>query len=86
MMPFTPVSESLLDREWMAVDYQVLKMALVPDPAHKLEEQWRALIVMAQAIVDRDGAWTRALILGDDAFKAGNSKSNVLYWIATRPS
>ncbi len=40
-------------------------------------------IAMEQAVIDKDSAWTAAQSLTE--FDDGNSKTNTLYWIATRP-
>lgn len=83
MLPFTPISEALLDRTWMLTDWEVLKSALTAVP--KMTDEWRAYVISAQAIVDREAAWKLALFLNDESFKAGNCRSCTYYWIATRP-
>ena len=40
-------------------------------------------MTMDEAIVDSSDAWSQAQ--GYTLFHAGNSKTNMLYWIATRP-
>jgi len=78
MLPFLPISEELLRPEWIAEEYPVLA-----ESASSADESWRGFIIMANAILDPEGAWedAKSLITYDD----GNSKSNTLYWIATRP-
>jgi hypothetical protein len=45
--------------------------------------QWAGYMYMAQAIVDPDSAWESLTAL--NIFDSGNSKTNALYWAATRP-
>jgi endo-1,3(4)-beta-glucanase len=40
-------------------------------------------MTMAKAVIDPSTAWTEARPLG--SYDDGNSKTNTLYWIATRP-
>ena len=47
------------------------------------DEAWRGYIIMAHAIIDREAAWNEAMQL--TSYDDGNTKSNTLYWIATRP-
>ena len=47
------------------------------------DEAWRGYIIMAHAIIDKEAAWNEALQL--TSYDNGNTKSNTLYWIATRP-
>lgn len=46
-------------------------------------QSWKGLIYMSQAISDPASAWTNAQTL--TAYDSGNSPTNTLYWIATRP-
>ena len=48
------------------------------------DDNWRGYVIMDLAIIDPVEAWASvdALKTYDD----GNSKTNTLYWIATRPS
>lgn len=78
MLPFVPVSEDLLRREWIEEEYPVLVEAF-----NTATEGWRGYIIMAHAIIDKVAAWTEAEQL--NLFDDGNTKSNTLYWIATRP-
>ena len=82
MLPFMLMTELLLPAGWITEEYPVLATALTrPEPA--LIEGWKGFIVMAHAIIDPATAWqeAQALIGYDD----GNTRTNTLYWIATRP-
>jgi len=83
MLPFTPVSSLYLaPAAWVRADYMVLKEALT---RKDLKEEWKAYILEFWAIVDREAAWERATFLKDTAFLGGNSRSNLYWWIASRP-
>ncbi|MEO0605568.1 MAG: glycosyl hydrolase, partial [Myxococcota bacterium] len=79
-LPFTPMSELLLRPDWMAEAYPVASSGLgAPD----ILEGWRGFIIMARGIDAPDVAWNAAQSL--NAYDNGNSRTNTLYWIATRP-
>ena len=46
-------------------------------------EGWKGYIYMAHAIIDKISAWNEVNTLNE--FDSGNSKTNTLYWVATRP-
>uniref|UniRef100_A0A7S4BMV7 glucan endo-1,3-beta-D-glucosidase n=1 Tax=Chrysotila carterae TaxID=13221 RepID=A0A7S4BMV7_CHRCT len=79
MIPFTPISQDLLPESWISTAFDVFKGAIAT-----ASEDWRALLIMAWAIIDADAAWDAAVAL--KAFDSGNSRANMLYWIATRCS
>ena len=81
-LPFTPVTERLLDPAWMPQAYPVVAEALTRD-APPLAEGWRGFLVMARAIFETDEAWDDARTLR--GYDDGNSETNTLWWIATRP-
>lgn len=78
-MPVTPITELWLRPEWLADTQTVWGPAM--DTA---TEQWRGILLMMAAINQPADAWKNANLL--TLFDNGNSKTNVLYWIATRPS
>lgn len=80
MLPFTPISEELLEYEWIVEEYPVLSQAL-NDP--NLSEGWKGFIVMAHAVIDPDAAWLEGLAL--EGYDDGNTETNTLHWLATRP-
>ena len=82
MLPFIPISEELLREEWIREEYEVLRSAYSrPDPP--LSEAWKGYIVMAHAVIDPQAAYSEALALS--GYDDGNTKSNTLWWISTRP-
>merc|ERR1712181_187101 len=44
---------------------------------------WKGYVIMAHAIIDPEAAWAEAQQL--TSYDDGNTKSNTLYWIGTRP-
>jgi endo-1,3(4)-beta-glucanase len=79
LLPFTPVSEALLGRAWVAEQYPVLAQALGPN----VEQGWKGFVHLEHAILDKDAAWREVNAL--TGFDDGNTKTNALYWVATRP-
>jgi endo-1,3(4)-beta-glucanase len=79
MLPFTPITEELLRRHWVEEEYPVVSKAL----SGKIEDGWKGFLYMEHAIIDKEAAWQEAQTL--TGFDDGNSRTNTLYWIATRP-
>ena len=77
MLPFTPITEQLLDPVWMEESY--------PDFSSNLAAAgtWANFICMGRGVFDPDGAWTMAQ--GLSSWDNGNTLANTLYWLATRP-
>ncbi len=78
MIPFTPVSEELLASTWVAAT----KGQFLAAAASISEPGWQSFMVMAEAIVDPDAA--RPKLEAFSTFDDGNSRTNTLYWAATR--
>lgn len=53
--------------------------------AGALQPEWKALILAVHALLDRDTAWSELLAHQQQGFGSGNSRSNSLYWAASRP-
>eukprot|EP00595_Chromulina_sp_UTEXLB2642_P000252 CAMPEP_0196762572 /NCGR_PEP_ID=MMETSP1095-20130614/2279_1 /TAXON_ID=96789 ORGANISM="Chromulina nebulosa, Strain UTEXLB2642" /NCGR_SAMPLE_ID=MMETSP1095 /ASSEMBLY_ACC=CAM_ASM_000446 /LENGTH=448 /DNA_ID=CAMNT_0042113835 /DNA_START=1227 /DNA_END=2573 /DNA_ORIENTATION=+ len=49
-----------------------------------VQDEWRAFIYVDHAVVDRDAAWEEIRVT--NGFGPGNSKTNCLYWAASRPA
>jgi len=80
MLPFTPISEELLEPAWIDEEYPVLVTAL-DNPS--IGQGWRGFIYMAHAVIDPAAAWNECQTL--TAYDDGNTQTNTLYWLATRP-
>jgi hypothetical protein len=52
-------------------------------PLDSMDDEWKYVILGVYAFVDRDDAWRR--IMGQAYFGPGGSRTNALYWAASRP-
>lgn len=85
MLPFTPISHELLDRDWIKKAHPIMERSLAPGEG-SAGGGWRTFIYMAQAVLDTKRAYES--LLKDDLGKVmddGNTWSNTLYWLATQP-
>lgn len=82
MIPFVPISGRLLTKEWMS---KVMKRIGYLLGDSEVEPSWRGYIYMAMAVVNKEAAWNGFKCL-EGKPDLGNSVTNALYWIATRPS
>ena len=78
MSPFTPITEELLPFSWITEEYPILSTAI-----GTASEGWKGFIYMAHAVIDPETSWNEGLTLLD--YDDGNTKTNTLYWLATRP-
>ncbi|KYF54174.1 hypothetical protein BE08_13360 [Sorangium cellulosum] len=78
MLPITPISESLLSKKWIQDAWPAMS-----DVAQTAEDPWKAFLIAAHAVVDKEAAWEEAQELVD--LDDGLSRTALLYWIATRP-
>jgi endo-1,3(4)-beta-glucanase len=78
MLPYTPASEALLSPAWITDAWSTMVAKTTGAP-----QEWAGLLTMAHATVARELAWTDATAL--TAWDDGNSNTNTLWWIATRP-
>lgn len=78
MIPFTPASETLLPAAWLrTIEPQIVSAR------NTAVDGWKGLLWMGTAVHDVAAAWNGANQLA--VFDDGNSRTNTLYWIATRP-
>jgi endo-1,3(4)-beta-glucanase len=82
MMPFTPITEQLLPAAWVEEEYPVLSTVFTRNET--ISEAWKGYVYMDHAIIDKETAWTEVKSL--QWYDNGNSKTNALYWVASRPS
>jgi endo-1,3(4)-beta-glucanase len=80
MLPFTPITEALLEREWVTEEYPVFSAAI----SAQTEQGWKGFAYMDHAIIDAKAAWLEVKAL--QGYDSGNSQTNTLYWVATRPA
>jgi len=82
MLPFTPITEEYLPSTFINEEYPVLATAL-NRPSPPIDEGWKGFIYMAHAIINSEKAWNEVQTLR--SYDDGNSQTNTLYWVATRP-
>jgi len=75
MIPMTMACEELIDSGWIKDAWPTFQ-SLTGD------DGWGGLISMTHAIIDPADAWTDLTTAG---VEVGNSRTNMLYWGATRP-
>jgi endo-1,3(4)-beta-glucanase len=82
IMPYTPITEAYLRKDWLRETIPVLKQALTEG---NYLDDWRVIVYMAQAVIDPEAAWTalQSVTVRSDE---GMTLSNVLWWVGTRPS
>uniref|UniRef100_K3WNK4 glucan endo-1,3-beta-D-glucosidase n=1 Tax=Globisporangium ultimum (strain ATCC 200006 / CBS 805.95 / DAOM BR144) TaxID=431595 RepID=K3WNK4_GLOUD len=82
MIPFTPITTQLLNEEYVAYEYALLRQDFQDLPSNDI---WRSVVVLDHAILDAASAWDE-LVTSVNAYDSWNSASNSMYWIATRQS
>merc|ERR1712176_947755 len=78
-IPLTSVTGELFKRSYVSEEYENVLAGL-----GEVEMAWRGFVVADHAIIDPTAAWKEAQDLFSPTLDAGLSKSQVLYWIATR--
>ena len=78
MLPYTPVSEALLSPIWIRDAWPKMEAA-----AASANQDWKGFLYMAHGIIDQTAAWSQVNTLTH--FDDGNSQTNTLWWVATRP-
>jgi endo-1,3(4)-beta-glucanase len=79
-IPVTAVTGDLFSRPFVSEE-----IAHAFRPVKDIEMAWRGYVISASAIFDPIQAWQDAQDLFSPELDSGLSKSQVLYWIATRP-
>ena len=82
VLPITPVTEQLLSREWVREAYPVL-LASLPNARPAMDDSWLGFAHAELAVLDPPAAWEKMQHL--ISFDGGASRTNYLYWVATRP-
>ncbi|KAI9909148.1 hypothetical protein PsorP6_014633 [Peronosclerospora sorghi] len=83
MIPFTPITEAFVKPAYVQEEYPVLQHQAFDRAEDPIEDRWKGYAYLDLAIIDPNDAWTKVLSL--TFFDDGNSQTNSLYWIATRP-
>jgi len=77
-MPITPYSEEVLRSNWIQEDYPISSQGIQIGA-----DDWNGFIYCAHAVIAPSTAWNEVQNL--QSYDSGNSKTNVLHWVATRP-
>lgn len=77
-LPITPASEENLDPAWLAA-----RRARMFEIARGAGPEWKGILLLAAGSVNPDEVWDEVAAL--PKFDGGNSLTNALYWLATRP-
>ncbi len=84
IMPFTPITEAFMPASYVSEEYPVLVQGALNRSENPMAQIWRGYAYLDHAIIDPAAAWTEVQTELSD-FDDGNSRTNSLYWIATRP-
>jgi len=79
MLPFTPASEFYLTREWVEEEYPVVTASITGDTT----DEWKGFLYGTHCVIDSRAAWKEIGKLV--TFDGGNTRSNLMYFCATRP-
>lgn len=82
MINFLPVTSAT--GELFNKSYTVVEDTEVLDLMQEVDLAWRGYVVANQAISDPNAAWSRATGLNSGVLDTAISKTELLYWIATR--
>jgi endo-1,3(4)-beta-glucanase len=80
LLPVTAATAELFHPDYAAQEYDK-KLR----PLGEVEMAWRGYVIADQAIVDPNSAWVSAERLFSPTLDSGLSKSQVYFWISTRP-
>lgn len=80
MLPFTPASELYLTADWVREEYPVVISSVTGD----ITDEWKGFLYGTHCVIDSTAAWQE--ILGLTSFDGGNTRSNLMYFCATRPN
>ena len=79
MIPFTPITEEYLTKDYVTNEYKVLEKSR-PDTTG----EWYSYKLMDEAVIDSSSAYQKLMISNIEDW-GGNSMTNALWWMATRP-
>uniref|UniRef100_M4B7Z8 glucan endo-1,3-beta-D-glucosidase n=1 Tax=Hyaloperonospora arabidopsidis (strain Emoy2) TaxID=559515 RepID=M4B7Z8_HYAAE len=84
MIPFTPITDAFLKPAFVREEYPILQQQAFGRAEAPIDDRWKGYAYLDFAIINPAEAWTKvqAMTFFDD----GNSRTNSLFWIATRPT
>ncbi|KAL3665140.1 hypothetical protein V7S43_009772 [Phytophthora oleae] len=82
MIPFTPITDAFLGPEYVQEEYPILQQQAFDRAEDPIDDRWKGYAYLDLAIIDPTDAWTK--VQNMSFFDDGSSRTNSLYWIATR--
>lgn len=79
MLPFTPASELYLTHDWVSEEYPVV----MASTSSSTPEPWLGFLIGTHCVIDAEAGWKEIQKLS--VFDGGMTRSNLMYWCATRP-
>ena len=79
-LPITAATALLFDGSYVAKEYPYLM-----NSRSSVEMAWRGYVIAIHAIIDSAAAWKEAQGLVSYEMDSASSKSQILYWISSRP-
>lgn len=78
-MKHVQITELSLDKDFITEEYPILQKG-------ERVEDWTAFQIMDHAVIDKSSAWNEAVTYNLwSKVHSGQTKTNTLWWIATRP-
>ncbi|KAG7384123.1 hypothetical protein PHYBOEH_009645 [Phytophthora boehmeriae] len=84
MIPFTPITDAFLKPAYVQEEYPILQQQAFDRSKDPIEDRWKGYAYLDLAIIDPTTAWSKVQEMS--FFDDGSSRTNSLYWIATRPA
>ncbi|KAL4088413.1 hypothetical protein PRIC1_012835 [Phytophthora ramorum] len=84
MIPFTPITNAFLSPAYVQEEYPILQQQAFDRAQDPIDDRWKGYAYLDLAIIDPVDAWTK--VQNMSFFDDGSSRTNSLYWIATRPT
>ncbi|TDH74096.1 hypothetical protein CCR75_002590 [Bremia lactucae] len=83
MIPFTPITSAFLHPAYVQEEYPVLQQQAFDRIQDPMNDRWKGYAYLDLAIIDPATAWKKVQSM--TFFDDGSSRTNSLFWIATRP-
>ncbi|CAI5718704.1 unnamed protein product [Hyaloperonospora brassicae] len=84
MIPFTPITDAFLKPAYIREEYPILQQQAFGRTNDPIDDRWKGYAYLDLAIIDPTEAWKK--VRNMTFFDDGNSRTNSLFWIATRPT
>lgn len=84
MIPFTPITDTFIKSAYVREEYPLLEQQAFGRIQDPINDLWKGYAYLDLAIINPVDAWAK--VQNMTFFDDGSSRTNSLYWIATRPS